>query len=183
MAKRKKHPRSERGHPLISATCTPDGHQFNFLLLFSGMAKNFALPFIHFARSFRIWWKFWLLKRRLQYPENNQSSFLISVYEAIEPYIVTLLIKDVQGKLKQDVGKLFRVWFSLCVQHGRCKFLFIQKYRVLQGSKLTLANSQNASDFDDLRVRKISTSKRLLVRIINVSQTKGNNLLVVSPVC
>ena len=30
-----------------------------------------------------------------------------------------------------------------------------------QGSKLTLANSQNASDFDKLRVRKISTSKRL----------------------
>ena len=137
MAKRKKHPRSERGHPLISATCTPDGHQFNFLLLFSGMAKNFALPFIHFARSFRIWWKFWLLKRRLQYPENNQSSFLISVYEAIEPYIVTLLIKDVQGKLKQDVGKLFRVWFSLCFQHGRCKFLFIQKYRVLTLTPLT----------------------------------------------
>ena len=52
-----------------------------------------------------------------------------------------------------------------------------------QGSKLTLANSQNASDFDNLRVRKISTSKRLLVRIINVCQTKGNNLLVVSPVC
>ena len=52
-----------------------------------------------------------------------------------------------------------------------------------QGSKLTLANSQNASDFDNLRVRKISTSKRLRVRIIHVSQTKGNNLLVVSPVC
>ena len=52
-----------------------------------------------------------------------------------------------------------------------------------QGSKLTLANSQNVSDFDNLRVRKISTSKRLRVRIIHVSQTKGNNLLVVSPVC
>ena len=54
---------------------------------------------------------------------------------------------------------------------------------LIQGSKLTLANSQNASDFDNLRVRKISTSKRLRVRIIHVSQTKGNNLLVVSPVC
>ena len=54
---------------------------------------------------------------------------------------------------------------------------------LMQGSKLTLANSQNASDFDNLRVRKISTSKRLRVRIIHVSQTKGNNLLVVSPVC
>ena len=51
------------------------------------------------------------------------------------------------------------------------------------GLELTLANSQNASDFDNLRVRKISTSKRLRVRIIHVSQTKGNNLLVVSPVC
>lgn len=49
MAKRKKHPRSERGHPLISATCTSDGHQFNFSFLFLTMAKNFALPFIHFA--------------------------------------------------------------------------------------------------------------------------------------
>ena len=29
-----------------------------------------------------------------------------------------------------------------------------------------LTNSQNASDFDNLRVRKISTSKRLQVRII-----------------
>ena len=46
-----------------------------------------------------------------------------------------------------------------------------------QGSKL------NASDFDNLRVRKISTGKRLRVRIIHVSQTKGKNLLVVSPVC
>ena len=30
-----------------------------------------------------------------------------------------------------------------------------------QGSKLTLANSQNASVFDNLRARKTSTSKRL----------------------
>ena len=51
-----------------------------------------------------------------------------------------------------------------------------------QGSKLTLANSQNTSDFDNLRVRKISIRKRLRVRIIHVSQTKGKNLLVVSPV-
>ena len=41
----------------------------------------------------------------------------------------------------------------------------------------------NASDFDNLRVRKISTSKRLRVRIIHVSQTKGKNLPVVSQVC
>ena len=52
------------------------------------------------------------------------------------------------------------------------------KLSVIQGSKLTLANSQNASDFDNLRVSKISTSKRLPVRIILVSQTKGKNLLV-----
>ena len=44
-----------------------------------------------------------------------------------------------------------------------------------QGSKLTLANLQNASDSDNLRVRKISTSKRLRVRIIHVSQTKLPN--------
>ena len=53
----------------------------------------------------------------------------------------------------------------------------------LQGTKLTLVNSQNARDFDNLWVKKISTSKRLQVRIIYVSQTKGKNLLVVSPVC
>ena len=49
----------------------------------------------------------------------------------------------------------------------------------IQGSKLTFANSQNASDFDNLQVRKISTGKRLQVRIIHVSQTFGKNSLVV----
>ena len=48
-----------------------------------------------------------------------------------------------------------------------------------QGSKLTLANSQSASYFDNLRVRKTSTSKRLRVRIMQISQTFGKNLLVV----
>ena len=37
-------------------------------------------------------------------------------------------------------------------------FLFLN---VGRGSKLALANSQNASDFDNLRVRKISSSKHL----------------------
>ena len=40
-----------------------------------------------------------------------------------------------------------------------------------QGSKLTHTNSQNAKDFDNLRVTKISTNKRLRVRIIHLSQT------------
>ena len=53
----------------------------------------------------------------------------------------------------------------------------------IQGSKLTLANSQNASDFGNLRVKEMSTSKRLRGRIIHVSQTKGKNLPVVPPVC
>ena len=44
-----------------------------------------------------------------------------------------------------------------------------------QGSKLTHANSQNANDFDNLRVTKISTNKRLRVRIIHVSQTFGES--------
>ena len=39
-----------------------------------------------------------------------------------------------------------------------------------QGSKLTLANSQNVSAFDNLQMRKISTSKRFQVRVIHVSQ-------------
>ena len=61
---------------------------------------------------------------------------------------------------------------------------FIQAFdNDAQGSKLMLADSQNVGDFDNLRVRKISTSKRLRVRIIHVYQTKGENLLVVSPVC
>ena len=51
------------------------------------------------------------------------------------------------------------------------------------GATLTLAKSQNASDFDNLRVRKTSTGKRLRVRIIHVSPKKGKNLLVVSTVC
>ena len=44
-----------------------------------------------------------------------------------------------------------------------------------QGSKLTHTNSQNANDFDNLRVKKISTNKRLRVRIIHVSQTFGES--------
>jgi len=58
------------------------------------MAKKFALPFIHFA-SFDLVEILVRLKLRPQYPESSQSFFLISVYEAIEPYIVTLIIKDV----------------------------------------------------------------------------------------
>ena len=58
----------------------------------------------------------------------------------------------------------------------------------LQGLKLYTSGLkinalQNASDFDNLQERKISTSKGLRVRIIHVSQTKGTNLLVVSTVC
>ena len=52
----------------------------------------------------------------------------------------------------------------------------------LQGSKLALANLQNASDFDNLRVRKIFTSNRLWVRIIYVSQTFGESCLNATPV-
>ena len=40
--------------------------------------------------------------------------------------------------------------------------------------------SQNASDFDNLQVKEMSTSKHLRVRIIHVSKAKGKNLLVVS---
>ena len=48
----------------------------------------------------------------------------------------------------------------------------------MQDSKLMLINSQNASDFHILWVRKISTSRHLRVRIIHVSPTFGKNLLV-----
>ena len=50
----------------------------------------------------------------------------------------------------------------------------------LQGSKLTLANSQNASDFDNVQVRKISTNKLLRVRIIHVCQDndKGDQNII-----
>ena len=41
----------------------------------------------------------------------------------------------------------------------------------------------NTSDFGNLRVSKIYTSKRFQIRIILVSQTFGNDILVVSPVC
>ena len=44
-----------------------------------------------------------------------------------------------------------------------------------QGSKLTHKKSQNANDFDNLRVTKISTNKRFRVRIIHVSQTFGES--------
>jgi len=59
----------------------------------------------------------------------------------------------------------------------------IKLLRYISGLEtLTLAISQNASDFDILRVRTISTGRRLRVRIIHVSQIFGNNLLVVSPI-
>ena len=47
----------------------------------------------------------------------------------------------------------------------------------LQGSKLMFTSSQNVRDFDNLQVKKMSTRKRVRkrVRIIHVSQTKGNN--------
>lgn len=41
----------------------------------------------------------------------------------------------------------------------------------MQGLKSMLVNLQIASDFDSLPVRKISTSKHLLVSIIDVFQT------------
>ena len=41
-------------------------------------------------------------------------------------------------------------------------------------------NLQNACDFDNQQVRKISTGKRLRLRIIHVSQAFGENLLVVT---
>ena len=53
----------------------------------------------------------------------------------------------------------------------------------VQGSKLTLANLENASYFGNLPVKKISTSKCLRVRIMQISQTFEKNLLVVSTVC
>ena len=54
---------------------------------------------------------------------------------------------------------------------------------VTQGSKLMPTNLQNISDFVNLQVRKISTTKRLQVKMFHFSQTKGENLLVVSPIC
>ena len=56
---------------------------------------------------------------------------------------------------------------------------FIVKGKLMQGLKLKLANWQNASDFVNLRVRKISTSKRLLVKIIHVSQKCSREVVVV----
>ena len=44
-----------------------------------------------------------------------------------------------------------------------------------KGSKLTHKKSQNANDFDNLRVTKISTNKRLRVRTTHVSQTFGES--------
>ena len=65
-----------------------------------------------------------------------------------------------------------------------CRYKHDQRYSISgQCSSLTGLEIRNASDFDNLRVRKTSTSKHLRVGIIHVSQTKGKNLLVVSPVC
>ena len=45
------------------------------------------------------------------------------------------------------------------------------RFLLIHGSKLMLANLQNASYFDNLRVRKTSTTKRLWVRVMQISQT------------
>ena len=59
----------------------------------------------------------------------------------------------------------------------------VNEHNISEGSKSILANSQNASYFDNLRVRKISTCKGLRVRIMQIFQTFGKNLPVVSPIC
>ena len=59
------------------------------------------------------------------------------------------------------------------------RWSLVVTFYLYQGSKLTLANSHNASDFDNLRVRKISTSKRLLFRIMYVSQTCSRKVVAV----
>ena len=51
----------------------------------------------------------------------------------------------------------------------RQSLLYLVQLSAFQGSKLTLANSQNAIDFDNLRVRKMSSRKSLRVRIIHLS--------------
>ena len=62
--------------------------------------------------------------------------------------------------------------------HGISRFL--QPGLKINACKLAKINVR---DFDKLQIGKISTSKRLRVRIIHVSQAFGMNLLVVSPVC
>ena len=76
-------------------------------------------------------------------------------------------------QLKGMESSKLGVWkrYYLSIEGIRKKVPFCQKWYIQQGSKLTLANSQNTSDFDNLRVR-----------IIHVSQVKGENLLVVSSV-
>ena len=65
----------------------------------------------------------------------------------------------------ETIGAMFEYWY---IERG----LFKSEQEVLygylqQGSKLMLANSRNASDFDNLQVRKISISKQVGVRIIH----------------
>ena len=61
-------------------------------------------------------------------------------------------------------------------------FLNICMIMVTQGSKLTQTCKMGVILISCERIRKISTSKHLPVRIIHVSQTFGKNF-VVSPVC
>ena len=71
----------------------------------------------------------------------------------------------------QTTGILGKQWITL--NRSFIHLLF------LQGSKLTLANSHFASDYDNLQARKIPTNRRLEVRIIQFSHTFGKNLQVV----
>ena len=72
---------------------------------------------------------------------------------------------QVIGSLKQIAGSKKKNQFLLYSK--RSNHIFIIE---MPGSKLMLANSENATDFENLWVRKISTYKRLRVRVIHVSQ-------------
>ena len=69
-------------------------------------------------------------------------------------------------------------WFTLLF-FCSSRWSLVVTFYLYQGSKLTLANSHNAIDFDNLLVRKISTSKRLLFRIMYVSQTCSRKVVAV----
>ena len=85
------------------------------------------------------------------------------------PHIVSILFTRARTEKSGDRGNPPQQTWG-----RRCAY-FIRTLSMTQGSKLTLANSQNASDFGNLRVRKISTGKPLRVRIIHVSQAFGES--------
>ena len=107
---------------------------------------------------------------------NQKKTFHVQhtfLYISLQLICMTTIRKFLAARFMEEISYVVKkiVLFFLSLP-----LIFI----FLQDSKLTLANSQSASDFDNVRLRKISTNKLLRVRIIHVCQDndKGDQNII-----